>query len=360
MAVEYRPELERVEPCVHGSIGPRELAALGLESVVDFSASCNPLGASPAVREALRGLDLSRYPDDECGALRRAIGEAVGQAPERIVVGNGSVELIWLLANAYLRPGDTAAVVGPTFGEYARAARIAGAHVAEFRAREEDAFRVRLDDLLAFVRNDAPRVLFLCNPNNPTGAYLRRNAVGRIKETLADGLLVVDEAYLSFVEEPESLLDMVGDDLVLVRSLTKDHGLAGLRLGYCVGGDRVVEALHKVRPPWSVNAAAQAAGLAALADGEHLARAREAVGEAKAYLTRELGALGLTVVPSAANFLLVRVGQAAAFWAALLRRGYCVRDCTSFGLPAYIRIGVRTLPECRGLLAAIREVVDDR
>ena len=145
--------------------------------------------------------------------------------------------------------------------------------------------------------------------------------------------------------------------MLLLRSLTKDHGLAGLRLGYAITTPDLLDPIRRVRPPWSVNALAQAAGLAALEDVGHIEEARRVVAESRAYLAEELGALGLGVIPSAANFLLVRVGDGAAFRSGLLERGVCVRDCASFGLPAYVRIGVRRLEECRRLASAAREVV---
>lgn len=345
-------------PCPHGSIDDAELAALGPRAVYDFSVNCNPLGPPPGVAAAIASVDVARYPDDRCLPLRRALAEETGVPPEGIAVGNGSVELIWLLAAAYLRQGDGVLVVGPTFGEYARAAAIHGASVAQYRSAEESDFRPDLAEVVAAVARLRPRLVFLCNPNNPSGVYLGRREVEAVLAACRNGLLVVDEAYMPFVERAESLLDLLDDGAVLLRSLTKDYALAGLRLGYALAAPEVVRALEKVRPPWSVNAAAQAAGLAALADREHLARARREVAAARSYLAHELPRLGLRAIPSAANFLLVRVGDAAALRAALLARGCCVRDCTSFGLPEYIRIGLRTVPECGCLVAAMREVLN--
>lgn len=344
-----------VKPCPHGSLSEVERATRGLERVLDFSASCHPFGACPGVLRALATVEPSRYPDDRCLVLRRAVAAQVDVPLESVVVGNGSVELIYLLATAYLRLGDRVLIVGPTFGEYARAAAIQGATVAHWLASEEQGFAPDTVDIARTIAETSPRLVFLCNPNNPTGRYLRRAAVTVILEACRESLLVVDEAYLPFVEDGDSLLDLVGDDLVLLRSLTKDHGLAGLRLGYAVTVGGVAEALMKVKMPWSVNVAAQTAGLAALADDEHLARGKAEVGAAKSYLTTELSRLGLHVLPSAANFLLVRVGDSASFCEGVLRRGCCVRDCGSFGLPQYVRIGMRPLPECRRLVAATEE-----
>jgi len=359
MSTSPRPGLAALRACPHGSLSTREAGEGGLGAVLDFSASCNPLGASPLVPRALAAVDPAHYPDDDCRLLRRVLAKRAGVAAENVVVGNGSVEIIWLLATAYLRPGDTALVVGPTFGEYMRAAAIAGANTVEWRAAEADGFAVHPDGVANAILEIRPRLVFLCNPNNPTGTYLRRQAVAAVLAACHHSLLVVDEAYLPFVTQSDDLVDLVGRDLVLLRSLTKDRGLAGLRLGYALAAPEVVEALLAVKAPWSVSAAAQVAGLAALADDQHVARGVAEAAAAKAYLAAELARLGLAVRPSAANFLLVHVGDGRAFREALLRRGCCLRDCTSFGLPEYVRIGMKTVADCRRLVAAVEEELHD-
>ncbi len=360
--------------CPHGSIGDAELSALSLgrDDVLDFSASTNPLGPSPRVREALGHLAtagaLGRYPDDGSRGLRDALAAQTGGTPSQVIVANGSVEILWLLALAYLAPGDRALVVGPTFGEYARVARIMGSAVMEWRARAMASFHPDPAEVANVIRRACPRVVFLCNPNNPTGALLDHAAVAQLLAPLGDGLLVVDEAYVAFVDAAPDLTPLLADGrLLLVRSLTKDYGLAGLRLGYALGAPGVIEALDRVRPPWNVNAMAEAAGLAALTDGAHLARAQREVADARTYLVGTLTHLGLRVYPPTANFLLVDVqgwqrgdvvgSDGRAFRAALLRRGVCVRDCASFGLPDCVRIGVRTQSACARLVAATAEVL---
>jgi len=170
------------------------------------------------------------------------------------------------------------------------------------------------------------------------------------------GLLVVDEAYVSFVGRPwDSLALLDRENVVLLRSMTKDYALTGLRLGYSLATEEVTRCLASFQPDWSVNGLAQAAGLVALADQEYLPRARQAVSQAKEYLMRRLTSLGFTVAPSEANFLLVEVGDGCAWRGKLVRRGLVVRDCTSFGLPDCIRIGIRTLPDCQRLVRAMGE-----
>ncbi|HEV8635035.1 MAG TPA: histidinol-phosphate transaminase [Chloroflexota bacterium] len=349
--IQPRAHVATLAPVPHGSITDAELARLGLgrDQVVDFSTNTNPLGPSPAAVAAARAAVWTHYPDDGATRLRQAIAEREGSAPEGVVVGNGSAELIWLVALAFLDPGQSAVVVGPTFGEYARAVRVAGGVVREARARGEDGFR---PDLAALgVGAGSARLLFVCDPNNPTGLLLGAEALARLAGARPETLVVVDEAYRPFVDDPPAWPAIPGN-VVLLRSMTKDGALPGLRLGYALAAPPVARALEAVRPPWSVNAVAQAAGLAALADRAHVARARDEVRRARAYVTAELTRLGLRVFPSAANFLLVEVGDGAAMRAALLRHGLVVRDCASFGLPAHVRIGLRALPECQRLIEA--------
>ena len=356
MAISPRPELAGLGPCPHGALGAAEREVLGGE-VLDFSVNTNPLGPSPLVAPALATAEVARYPDTEATALRQSLAGRLGVATENIIVGNGSVEIIWLVAWAYLRPGDTVLIIGPTFGEYERASRIAGARVIAYGARAERGFQPDVAEVIGLIQKERPRLIFLCNPNNPTGVYLGREAVEHLAHASPDSLLIIDEAYVNFVEERWPSIPLIERGNVLVlRSMTKDYALTGLRLGYGLACSEIISALATVRPPWSVNALAQAAGLASLQDQAHLACSRQEVGRAKRYLMEEIAALGFRVFPAAANFFLVEVGNAPAFRSALLARGCSLRDGTSFGLPEFVRIGVQTLPECKRLIAAMKEI----
>jgi histidinol-phosphate aminotransferase len=335
-----RAELLRLPAVPHGSVAANELAGLGLRpgEVIDFSVNTNPLGPAPSVLAAIASADWRRYPGDDERPLRRALAERAGVTAEQVVLGNGSAELLWLVALAALRPGERAAIVGPTFGEYARAARVVGAEVYQVEAPAQ-----------------APeaRVLFLCNPNNPTGAYRLADEIAGSLDDAPDRLVVLDEAYAGFVEErwPSEPL-LTRGNLVILRSMTKDHALPGLRLGYALAAAAVAQALEAVRPPWSVNAGALRAGLAALEPAAlaHVTRGRDAVCAARRLLIEGLLALGYRVWPSRANFVLVEVGDGARLRQALLPHGLVVRDCASFGLPTCVRIACRDEEACRRLL----------
>lgn len=360
MAVRIRDHLTRLPPVPHGSISDSELASLGLprEDILDLSASTNPLGPSPAALAAARSAVWAHYPDDRASRLRRELAVRHDVDEETVVIGNGSSELIWLIALAVLDPGDVAVIVGPTFGEYARATRVAGGDIVEDRADPATSFVVDVTRTAALAREVKARLIFVCNPNNPTGFLLSTAELEALARAAPDALLVVDEAYRPFVEDPplsRVLLDC--GNVLLLRSLTKDCALAGLRLGYALAPPEVAATLDAARPPWSVNAVAQAAGLAAIQDEGHLARARDEVRRARAFLTAALGELGFPVIPSTANFILVRAGDAPAVRAQLLTHRVCVRDCTSFGLPEYVRIGIPRLADCERVASAFAAIL---
>jgi histidinol-phosphate aminotransferase len=352
---------------VHGGVKPAELRALGLNpgDVLDFSASISALGPPEGVREALNRVDLTAYPDSQCLELREALSRHLSVKTERILMGNGSTELIHLLARACLglpRPGatNTAFLLTPTYGEYAGACRLVGANISRLAAYYSAGFHWDLAEAQWRIALERPSLVFVCNPNNPTGAYLQRPEVDCLAEVTADagGLLIIDEAYISFVDPAwDSLALLKWDNVVLLRSMTKDYALTSLRLGYSLSSPEVASRLASFQPDWSVNGLAQAAGLAALADHQYLPRARAAVNQSKEFLTKKLTALGFVVLPSTANFLLAQVGNGATMRDKLMRRGLFVRDCASFGLPDCIRIGIRPLPDCQRLVRAMKEVV---
>ncbi len=369
MPVRPNPRFAGVSPVAHGAFDHEELEKFGVspENVVDFSSSINPYGPAPEVRAAIGEAVVDRYPDRGSHGLRNALAEKLTVDKSSVAVGNGSAELIDHLARVYLSESDATLISGPTFGEYERASWLCGARVI-FHNRRISGGRVSLpvEDLLEAIRYEKPKVVWICNPNNPTGDYLRRGVVERLLNLLnaENGLLILDEAYrdLMLWEEPDDLTDLaVGGNLVLLRSMTKDHSIAGLRLGYAISNPETTAALAVAVPPWNVGSPAQAAGLAALSPAStgHLERSRSRMAQNADYLRRELEKLGLEVAPGAANFLLVRVGNAAGLRRALLRRALQVRDCASFGLPEHIRVSVRREEECRSLISELGPLIGE-
>ncbi|MBI4202283.1 MAG: histidinol-phosphate aminotransferase family protein [Chloroflexi bacterium] len=346
---------------VHGGLDLTELRALGLDpqSVLDFSASINPLGTPAGVRAAIASADVAPYPDRRCLALREALARRLCVGMDCILPGNGSTELIHLLASAFLIPGNTAFLFTPTFGEYEAACRLAGATIHEHRASEGESFRWDLASACEELQERRPRLAFLCNPNNPTGVYLSYAEVEAIASAIpGGGLLVLDEAYVPLTAGAWDAVPLLAlGNVVLLRSMTKDYALAGVRLGYMVAPPDVAARVQERQVAWSVSSLAQAAGVTALQEEAHVEQGRCVIAGAKAYLMAALASIGVSVAPSPANFLLVKVGKAGGVRLALLRRGVCVRDCASFGLPEHIRIGVRPLEDCRRLVAALEEVL---
>jgi histidinol-phosphate aminotransferase len=366
------PEVEAVAAAAHGALDYGELSRLGLRpaEVVDFSSSVNPYGPAPEVLAAARAAEVAAYPDRECRELRAGISVHTGVDPAGIVCGNGSAELVDHLARCYLSPGDAALVAGPTFGEYERASRLRGARVLRFdRILTPAGAELDAAGLTRVVRERRPRLVWICDPNNPTGDCLPGAVVEEVLSAAAGvgALLVVDEAYRELVleGEPEDLTPLLagaaGGNLVLLHSMTKAPALAGLRLGYALAAPEVASALAAIRPPWNVSGPAQAAGVAALSLPArlHLDRCRAALARSAAYLRRELARLGLPALPGVANYLLVDVsgiGGGRSVRAALLRSGLQVRDCASFGLAGHVRVAVRRPEECERLVAALKRL----
>ncbi len=347
----------RVEPAVHGALDYAELESLGLhpDDVLDFSVNSNAFGPSPLVRQAISDIPIDRYPDRESLALRRALAGRLRVPIDQILVGNGTAELIWLTAIAFLVAGEDVLLIGPTFGEYERAARLMDCTIHHLLARQENGFVFLASDIADKLDSSAFRLVFLCNPNNPTGQVLPRDILYAWAQKHPDTLFVVDEAYIAFVPGLESAISQKHRNILTLRSMTKDHSLAALRLGYAVADQEIIQALINVRPAWNVNAIAHAAGLATLLDEAHLGETLAQLQNEKPALIAGLHDLGYAPVPSATHYFLLPVDHGADFRRKLLARGILVRDCASFGLPEYVRIATRKPDENARLLQVIWE-----
>ncbi len=363
MSLRPRPEIENLIPSLHGGLNQAELKAIGFtpEEVIDFSVCSNPFMPPPEVRKVFDTIVVNRHPDSESTEFRECLSEKIGVSPDNILAGSGSTELIRLIAQTYFGHGDSVLILEPTFGEYRVACQILGAEVVSQWGNETENFAHSIEETVDLVKRNHHRGVFICNPNNPTGRYLSRQEIEIALDACKDTLLVLDEAYISFVDESWNSLDLIDrGNVVIVRSMTKDYGLVGLRLGYAVAPREIIDALRRVRPPWNVNVVAQKAGTAVLNNTGYLERCKREIKKAKQFLADELCQLGFTLVPSETNFFLVKVTNAGDFRTALLKQSILVRDCSSFGLPEYIRIAARTMPECVKLVDAIREMRSQR
>lgn len=263
-----RPEIFALPRGIHGSPDYQELESLGLDpaEIIDFSVNSNPYGPSPRVIQSLAQTPLDRYPDRHALPLRRSLADHLRVDLDRIVVANGTPELLWMIALAYLCPADKVLIVEPTFGEYGRVSLMMGASIDTWVAPEDQGFALDLDEISAKISQSSYRLVFLCNPNNPTGQVISVEVIAAWVQKHPLTLFVLDEAYFSFSTAANSSLNLGFPNLIVLRSMTKDFGLAALRLGYAVAENRLVEHLVKIRPPYSVSALAQVAGIASLED----------------------------------------------------------------------------------------------
>ncbi len=332
-----------------------------VESLVKLDANENPYGPSPRVREALAGLDVIHiYPDPESRRLRAALGEYVGVDADHLLVGAGSDELIVLLLQLFVEPGDAILNCPPTFGMYAFDAPLAHARVVNVPRCAD--FSLDMDGIEAAARESGAKLLFLCSPNNPDGSLIPRDGIARLLDLPL--VVVLDEAYSEFSGVP-SWAARVPDfpNLVVLRTFSKWAGLAGLRVGYGVFPEAIITHLRKIKQPYNLNVAAEAGARAALADRAGLeATVRRIVAE-RDRLARELAAFGfLSIFPSRANFVLVRVSGIPA--RELRRRlaeehGILVRHFDKPGLSDCLRISAGTPAQTDALLAALRTLAPE-
>lgn len=335
-------------------------------SISDFSANINPLGISPRAAAAIKSAVklLPFYPDNDCTHLRHAIAPYIGNVtPQNILAGNGSTEIIHLFTQAFLETGDRAIILQPTFSEYEYATLLRGA--TPIAIPMEDGFRLDADLLLKSI-TPRTRAIFLCNPNNPTSTTLDRSDVEAIVAEAAKRKIMVllDECFIEFVEDGDRLSLSCDSrnyrNLVVLRSLTKAFGLAGLRVGYAVSNEKNIALLDNFRITWSVNTLAQIAAVAALSDTEYLDETKRLIKKEQAYLKESLPEIGLSITPPKANFLLADLQgwmTASELKEHLLAHRILIRDCSAFRClgSRFVRFAIRTRKDNMALLRALRE-----
>jgi len=317
------------------------------KSIVKLASNENPRGPSPGVLAAIgaAAVEATRYPDGNGIALKAVLSQRLGVDPAQIVLGNGSNDILELATQAYLRPGDEAVYAAHAFAVYPLATRARGAIGVEVAARD---FGHDLTRMRAAV-TARTRIVFVANPNNPTGTFVpAAELLAFIASVPPEILVVLDEAYNEYLE-PDDRCDSVGwiakfPNLLVSRTFSKAYGLAALRIGYGLMDAGVADMLNRVRQPFNVNALAQAAAIAALADADYVDRSRALNRAGLAQLAAGLAALGIASLPSHGNFVLARVGDAGMVYQQLLAQGVIVRPVANYGLPEWLRISVG-LPE---------------
>ena len=347
-----------IAPYVPGKPIAETARELGLAEadILKLASNENPLGSSPKAIEAIRRAlgDLAYYPDGSGYALKAAIAARTGVAPEGIVLGNGSNDVLELVARAFLTREDSAVYAQHAFMVYALAVQAIGARHVEVPAKD---YGHDLAAMAAAIRPDT-KIVFLANPNNPTGTFLAwadiEAFVAKVPPTV---LVVIDEAYGEYLP-PEKASPCAGwiarfPNLVLSRTLSKAYGLAGLRVGFGLAHPDVAELMNRVRQPFNVNHLAMVAAEAALGDDAFIAESRATNAAGLARLEEGFRRLGLDFIPSSGNFIAVKVGEAARVYEALLRQGVIVRPVAGYGLPQFLRVTVGTAPQNERFLAAL-------
>ncbi|MCZ4130183.1 histidinol-phosphate transaminase [Stutzerimonas balearica] len=358
-----QPGVQKLSPYVPGKPVDELARELGLapETIVKLASNENPLGPSPRVLEAVRQAlpELTRYPDGNGFTLKQSLAHRYGVAPEQITLGNGSNDILELVARAFLAPGLNAVFSAHAFAVYPIATQAAGAQGKVVPARD---WGHDLDAMLAAI-DAQTRVIFLANPNNPTGTWFGAEALERFLAQVPEQVLVVlDEAYIEYAEGselPDGLAYLAQyPNLLVSRTFSKAYGLAALRVGYAISSPRIADVLNRVRQPFNVNSLALAAACAALEDEDYLRASREANTAGMRQLEAGFRALGLSWIPSRGNFIAVDFARdAAPVNQALLHEGVIVRPVAGYGMPTFLRVSIGTEAENARLLDALQQVL---
>lgn len=355
-----RPNIGNIKPYISGKPIEEAEKELRISGVIKLASNENPLGPSPRALEAVNkySKDISLYPDQNCYELVRFLAEKTNMAPENIAVGNGSDELMLLIALAYISAGDEVIISLNTFSTYEMVSRLMEASLVRINLKN---YTYDLS-AMAEVASAKTKLIFVCNPNSPTGTInTQKEMDGFLSKVPQNTIVVIDEAYGEYVESPDypDSLDYVKSkkNVVILRTFSKIYGLAGLRVGYAIANPEIIKYLNLVRLPFSVNRLAQAAAAASLSDTNHVDKSIMNNSEGKAYLYKELDKLGLFYLKTEANFIFINLNNDAdkAFME-LMRRGVIVRPLSSFGMPGSIRVTIGTPDQNKKFISVLSEV----
>jgi len=350
------PGVRGLQPYVPGKPIEELEREYGVTNAIKLASNENPLGPSPKALAAAQVAltEIARYPDGGGFALKRALAAKLGVLPEQITLGNGSNDIIEFAARAFVTAQDEVMFSQHAFAVYPIVTQAVGARAVEVPARDWG------HDLAAMHAAITPRtrLIFIANPNNPTGTWLRSKALQEFLDKIPESVIVVvDEAYFEYVDDsdyPNTIAWLVRyPNLICARTFSKIYGLAGLRIGYGVSSPVVADILNRVRQPFNVNSIAQAAALAALDDDAHLAKARRVNTEGMQQLVKGFEQLGLHYIPSVGNFVCVEVGEAGRVYEQLLRTGVIVRPVANYGMPRHLRVTVGLANENQRFLEAL-------
>ena len=333
---------------------------LGIQGSIKLASNENPLGPSDKAVEAVSKVikNIHRYPDGGCYYLKGALSEFYDISEENLILGNGSNEIIELVVRTFLRPGEEAIIADPTFLVYNMVVQTAGGKVRRVPLKGLSYDLSSMKDCIG----DKTRLVFIANPNNPTGTIVKRKELeGFLADMPDDVIIILDEAYFEYVTDKDfpDGTDYIenGRNVIVLRTFSKIYGLAGLRIGYGMGGKLLIENMNRVRQPFNINSPAQAGALAALKDRDHVKRSLENNINGLDYLFKEIEKLGFICMPTQTNFFLIKVGDGARIYKNLLRKGVIVRPMGGYGLNEYIRVTVGLPEENKRFINTFKEVI---
>jgi len=352
-----RKNILKIQPYKPGKPISEVAEELGLKNIIKLASNESPLGPSDnaqrAIRKALRGISL--YPEGSSIRLREGIAKKEGIRSGNIIVGNGSNEIIELILRAFLNEGEEVITGTPSFLVYALSVKISNGRLIEVPL---DYYTFDLDAISKRITSKT-KIIFICNPNNPTGTMVDKKAVDRFMKRIPRNVIVIfDEAYKEFSNSKMFPITIKYiNRAIILRTFSKIYGLAGLRVGYGIGSIEIIQLLNKVRQPFNVNSLAQAGALAALKDNVYRFHMLNTVKEGKAYFYKEFYKLGLFYIPSQTNFVLVNVGDGDKIFRKLLKKGIIIRSMLEYKLPEFIRVTVGTAYQNRKFIEALKEVL---
>ncbi len=362
MRLALKKAILNVKPYVPGKPINEVKRELGLKDVIKLASNESPYPPSPKVLKTIQEAlpELNRYPDGNCYYLRRKLAENLGVDPRQLLFGNGSDEIIVLAVRGFVNEGDEVVVAEPSFLIYEIASQIAGANIKAVPLKD---FYYDLPQMKEAVTKKT-KLIFLGNPDNPSGKYFTQSQIEQFLEGIPPSVLVlIDEAYYEYVQADDYVnsLNLLKKykNILITRTFSKMYGLAGLRIGYGVGNQEMINYLDRLREPFNVNSLAQAAALACLEDKRYYAELLKKINEGRKFLYENLKELGLSYVESFTNFILIKLDKPGASLAAqnLLKKGIIVRDMSAWGLKNYLRITIGTDVENKKLIKALEEIV---
>ncbi|NLU49469.1 MAG: histidinol-phosphate transaminase [Syntrophomonadaceae bacterium] len=358
-----RREIFALTPYVPGKPIEEVERELGIKDIIKMASNENPLGASPKAREAIRGMldDLHLYPDSNCYYLKGQLAEKYNLGEEHFIIGNGSDELLRLISETFISARDEVIYAQPSFVEYEFMTKIMGGGCKAVDLKDFRHDLVAMKDAITA----STKIIYICNPNNPTGSIVTRQELESFMDGLSDDILVVfDEAYYEYVDNPgfQSGMEYLeqGRNVMVLRTFSKIYGLAGVRIGYGITSPDIAAGINRVREPFNVNLVAQKAAIAALGDSEHVEKSRNLNLRGKYYLYDELDRMGLKYVETEANFIFMDTGQdCQKVFRKLLAQGVIVRTGDIFGYPTFIRVTIGTEEQNQRFIASLKRALEE-